>query len=1171
MSSTPPKAKKSPPKALHSGPNCRLAPPPAPPSIASKTRPNLQSPKPNASAQLHRNSGSNSYAHAHAHAHAPLNDDNDDEPPPPIAAQFFYSSPIPIDDPLSPGSGPSAAASADPAGFKGQLRPFSRPDSNTLEKAWRALTRSRDTRTHDRIYHLRSPSPDSARYNNDLLARIVLRLARKHLDRHGSRPEVCATVLQPVSATAPVTECCLELWKDIDFELGESFCALLRRHDFKLGRERVAHDVMTELRRLLLLKTKTASTPSQSLSRTGSIASIPSTRDAGSRVSTPFLPESFRSVPRSLGEARVASKETMADLETRTRALSGLHDRDRDRDRDRSSYPSTPVHGSFGAIPATPMRPTKPTAAAIAASLPQQVSVLGQASSLCHQQPSSSNQQSGSSNQQHTSSGIASMLQQARQYRESQSKRSSMELRGNNGLDSKRNSMAALSDQEKSRPQSRDGPPETSETTRATDEYTDTAESSDNKHNLNQEVSVGLSRLHVVSVPKLVMKPIYWSPVNDVAAVMRATWFFKDSMLPVPVQVANQLEIGYRELRAWSQTWKVEVRCAVENGAAGEEKISHPLWPQDFANPNAKLPYLDEAKISSDIYCAVRCFYDEAAAEGNLPSKKAPDTPDSEEGATAPMKPYANHAVIYKDAHSAFILKPSLRPSAYYGRRPISRIVKGMTVGIPVCRGFDRAAWEKLYEKTLSPSKDETWAASAPGSASEEADGPASEAECPACAQQQAKARVTDLVLVAHGIGQKFAERVESFHFTHAINSFRRAVNIELQNPAVKAVLRPEHNGIMVLPVNWRHTLSFEDGGPMKPDDEASSSAEDADAFGLKDIEPPTIPAVRSMISDVMFDIPFYMSHHKSKMISSLIVEANRVYRLWCQNNPGFAEHGRVHLLAHSLGSAMALEILSQQPTYVPKINHQSVPSSRYFEFDTCNLLLCGSPSAFFLLLEHGTLMPRRGRTKPGADAGDVHDVALTAEAGQFGCLAVDNVYNILAKEDPIAYLLTGTVDRAYAASLRTAYLPSASVGMLQTLGATVRGWMPGGSGESGASAPSAAADETDEGGSDEATAHARRLSRRLPSQLELEIHDFSREQAAEKKAFLLNDNGQIDWYLRGSGGPLEIQYLNMLSAHTSYWTNADFIRFVCVEVGRRAGRRWTVAEMRAEKKGRQY
>ncbi|KAG7133024.1 phospholipase like protein [Verticillium longisporum] len=55
-------------------------------------------------------------------------------------------------------------------------------------------------------------------------------------------------------------------------------------------------------------------------------------------------------------------------------------------------------------------------------------------------------------------------------------------------------------------------------------------------------------------------------------------------------------------------------------------------------------------------------------------------------------------------------------------------------------------------------------------------------------------------------------------------------------------------------------------------------------------------------------------------------------------------------------------------------------------------------------------------------------------------------------------------------------------------------------------------------------------------------------KEIAERKAYLLNDNGQVDFFLRSGGGPLEIQYLNMLSAHSSYWLSRDFIRMLCVE-----------------------
>ncbi len=67
---------------------------------------------------------------------------------------------------------------------------------------------------------------------------------------------------------------------------------------------------------------------------------------------------------------------------------------------------------------------------------------------------------------------------------------------------------------------------------------------------------------------------------------------------------------------------------------------------------------------------------------------------------------------------------------------------------------------------------------------------------------------------------------------------------------------------------------------------------------------------------------------------------------------------------------------------------------------------------------------------------------------------------------------------------------------------------------------------------------------------------------------FALNDNGQIDWFLRSGGGPLEIQYLNMLGAHSSYWVLRDFVRLVVLEVGRREGREGTLSGLRGLKRG---
>jgi len=93
------------------------------------------------------------------------------------------------------------------------------------------------------------------------------------------------------------------------------------------------------------------------------------------------------------------------------------------------------------------------------------------------------------------------------------------------------------------------------------------------------KITVGVSQLHQVSIPDLQLEPIYWAPVNDVADVCRATWFYKDTMMPVDSLIANMLEYGYTELQAWTETWQEELKSAINVGARGEERILWKLWP----------------------------------------------------------------------------------------------------------------------------------------------------------------------------------------------------------------------------------------------------------------------------------------------------------------------------------------------------------------------------------------------------------------------------------------------------------------------------------------------------------------------------------------------------------------------------------------------------------------
>jgi hypothetical protein len=345
--------------------------------------------------------------------------------------------------------------------------------------------------------------------------------------------------------------------------------------------------------------------------------------------------------------------------------------------------------------------------------------------------------------------------------------------------------------------------------------------------------------------------------------------------------------------------------------------------------------------------------------------------------------------------------------------------------------------------------------------------------------------------------------------------------------------------------VNWRLRISLDAEATDIPEVEDPS----VNKYTLKDITPQTLRSVRGIVSDVMLDIPYYLSQeHHPKMLAACIQEANRIYRLWCQNNPGFSEWGRVHLIAHSLGSVMAVDILSKQPTLVPpEWGDPSFPEEElprdHFIFNTKNLFTCGSPVGFFLLLKNAALLPRRDKEKPGADS--YASPGIGGDQGTYGCLAVDNFYNIINPYDPVAYRLNATLDVLYADMLKPAWIPSTSPAS----------WL--------AAANPFRKQLHPEG----AAAHPQRpAALRLPSNVELETHNFTREEIAEKRAYLLNDNGQIDYYMRYGGG-WEIEYITMLGAHSSYWLSRDFVRMIVVEVGRQEGKEGTVQEFRAVKR----
>ncbi|MCO5573431.1 hypothetical protein L7F22_027202 [Adiantum nelumboides] len=281
-----------------------------------------------------------------------------------------------------------------------------------------------------------------------------------------------------------------------------------------------------------------------------------------------------------------------------------------------------------------------------------------------------------------------------------------------------------------------------------------------------------------------------------------------------------------------------------------------------------------------------------------------------------------------------------------------------------------------------------------------------------------------ELVLAIHGIGQKLTDDFDAIDFVYDIERLRNLTK-RLSND--KAVQRISHGKrAQFLPICWRKELSFDDQEALDGND---------NVYGLRDVSnDATIPMVRNIISKVILDVPYYLSRHKKTMIEAVVQELNRVYRLFVRRNPDFEKKGgRVSLICHSLGSALAADILSNQPTKVAPLSEQSTDQSHSRDllvFNVKNLFFVGSPNGFFFHLQGAQLIARKGNARTE----DVEEDAARDEVGKYGCLAAESIYNCYNATDPVAFQLSATIDRDYARMLRPISIPDAVPALLDAL-----------------------------------------------------------------------------------------------------------------------------------------
>ncbi|KAK4200789.1 putative phospholipase [Triangularia verruculosa] len=580
-------------------------------------------------------------------------------------------------------------------------------------------------------------------------------------------------------------------------------------------------------------------------------------------------------------------------------------------------------------------------------------------------------------------------------------------------------------------------------------------------------VPVNEDFLFDVNIEERELAPIYWE--GPVYEVRRGTWFYQEgsTLRPCEENLAAQLEEGYLKVKPWR-------------------------YPKAPTNPTTKGP---TPKGSSENLKPA----DESQAKAN--AKTAVPAPQHQPQTYRLFGSYMNSVATYRDFNTAWLSSDGMLSwvtSTMYE----TFAGGGYMSGVKLVRGYAEAKKAKEKEekrpvtpagtKSTSKEQDEETPKvlkrrSAPPSARPSLDEDAEadihnprnslsrqlsnlmeraedpEAEAEAIRAREEKEMTGDyntgagenqgrdiehLVLVTHGIGQLLSRRMDSINFVHDVNILRknlksvysvsadlRALNSEIGESG------PGNCRVQVLPVVWRHRLDFPKRKPRRGEHDLGETFDEEDDYpSLEDITIEGLAFARSLISDLALDVLLYQSAYREQIADIVVKESNHIYKTFKERNPDFK--GKVHIVGHSLGSAIMFDILCRQKekvlaTSLPRNPLRIWPASEdrfelkesnelAFGFDVEDFYCLGSPIGLFQMLKGRTISARNHphavpsesplnpdymedpflAVPPYSYASDERLSPITGHPFSVSSPKVAQLFNIFHPSDPIAYRL---------------------------------------------------------------------------------------------------------------------------------------------------------------------
>ena len=222
--------------------------------------------------------------------------------------------------------------------------------------------------------------------------------------------------------------------------------------------------------------------------------------------------------------------------------------------------------------------------------------------------------------------------------------------------------------------------------------------------------------------------------------------------MPIESDLANRIEKGYEYMRPWTPAYAEELDSCMEVGPEAELKVIYDLKPAtppaDQTRPATGNSSRSLLKRATHELGPEEQKQQQAIIVAEITENKAAGILD---GFTSSHKELADAVIIYANSRDAQLLRANQVPSVFRGRKPLGNIRKGKAVGIPVVRGFDMKAWEKLHPPTTKAAAVVQAQKMAQEIKRAGTISPVPPASCIACESADERPKPTDLVLVIHG------------------------------------------------------------------------------------------------------------------------------------------------------------------------------------------------------------------------------------------------------------------------------------------------------------------------------------------------------------------------------------------------------------------------------------